>query len=519
VSAAFGIEDPDWSELSLETTLLVGRPGIVLLREYLAALRLQLDDAPIEDCSSTAIERAFVLVICARYGLRLREAAGLFRRDLIDLEGGAPVILVQGNSVRGLKSERSRRHIPSLEQLGEIESGVIAEVLRRWEHREGKDPDTPLLDIEKKHFKAFLAGVGEDLRALLKQVTGRMDTTTHFLRHGFAMRALAMLYGRKLGDDVAVDLERTVHLRRVLLGSDGVDRRLLWAVARLLGHASPTVTLYSYLNCLYMWLPQLQQSREVAAGIAMNLDKVPVNRQYLASLRRPQTVPALPQESVMARLLRFSRLIAIGQPEHAASRRSRLQEEIAKDFCERLELATRRLADDSNRTGVFKLLGGVNAQRLAEHANRLRSSPVQAADVAGAWEGQWLTTIGRSRQIVLCDESSIDVFARFLATTRLGPADLWVIKPRRLHASLSAYIEARLTNFVHKATALGQTFQLDAARLTLNGRDVDVPDRVVAVPARPGRQVRDSFELLVMWLTYLTAVLESASGGSSFSSS
>ena len=158
VSAAFGIEDPDWSELCLETTLLVGRPGIVILREYLAALRLQLNDAPIEDCSSTAIERAFVLVICARYGLRLREAAGLFRRDLVDLEGSAPVVLVQSNSVRGLKSERSRRHIPSIEKLSEMESAVIAEVLRRWEHREGKNPDTPLLDIEKNALHGIAVG-------------------------------------------------------------------------------------------------------------------------------------------------------------------------------------------------------------------------------------------------------------------------------------------------------------------------------------------------------------------------
>lgn len=505
VSTAFGIEDPDWSELCLETTLLVGRPGIVLLREYLAALSLQLDDAPIEDCSSTGIERAFALVLCARYGLRLREAAGLFRRDLVDLEGGAPVVLVQSNSVRGLKSDRSRRHIPPIEQLSEMESAVIAEVLRRWEHREGKNPDTPLLDIEKKHFRALLSGIGEDLRKLLKQVTGRQDATTHFLRHGFAMRALAALYGRELGDEVVVDPVRTVYLRRLLLGSDGVDRRLLWAVARLLGHASPSVTLYSYVNCLYMWLPHPEPRSEGQPGVAMNLDDVAIDRQYLNVLEAPQSAQPIVPEAMMSRLLRFSRLLAIGQSEHTAARRSRVPDEIAELFYKRLVLATQRLADDSERNGVFKLLGGLRAERLAFLADELKLSQVQASDALEEGTGDWLGTVGRSRQVVLYDEASIDQFAHFVSTTHLREQDVWLIKPKRLHSSLCSHLLSKVPRLVHEPAELGPTFQLDAARITLNGRVVDVPDRVVAVPARSGGQLRDTFELIILWLAYLTA--------------
>jgi hypothetical protein len=510
VSAAFGIEDPDWSELALEESLLVGRPGIVLLREYLAALRLQLDNAPIEDCSSGAIERAFVLVICARYGLRLREAAGLYRRDLIDLEGSGPVILVQSNSVRGLKSDRSRRQVPLLEQLSEMESALIAEVVRRWEHREGRDPDTPLLDIEKKHFKAFLAKLGEALRGLLKQVTGRQDATIHFLRHGFAMRTLATLYGRELGDEAVVDLARTVHVRRLLLGSDGVDRRLLWAVARLLGHASPSVTLYSYINCLYMWLPRPEPRSQCQSGVAIDLDDVPVNRTYLDSLERPQSAPPLVPDSLMSRLLRFSRLIAMGQSDHVAARRSRLTDWAASKFAERLVLATDRLAEDTNRTGVFKLLSGLRPERLAALADEMKRSHVELDDTAERGSQEWLCTIGRSRQIVLHNEASIERFAQFLATTRFEVEDVWVIKPKRLHSSLDSYLNHTLAPRVHDSSELGPTFQLDTAYLVVGGRSQHFPDRVVAVPGRSGARVRDSFELLILWLSYLATVSDQA---------
>lgn len=510
VASAVGMEDPDWSELSLEATLLVGRPGIVLVREYLAALRLELDDAPVEDCGNATLERAFVLVLCARYGLRLREAAGLFRRDLVDLEGSAPVVLVQSNSVRGLKSDRSRRHIPPIEQLSEMESAVFAEVLRRWEHREGKNPDTPLLDIEKKHFKAFLAKLGEALRGLLKQVTGRQDATIHFLRHGFAMRTLATLYGRELGDEVVVDLARTVHVRRLLLGSDGVDRRLLWAVARLLGHASPSVTLYSYINCLYMWLPRPEPRSQYQPGVAMDLDDVPVNRKYLDSLERPQSAPPLVPDSIMSRLLRFSRLIAMGQSDHVAARRSRLSDSAASKFAERLVLATDRLAEDTNRTGVFKLLSGLRPERLAALADEMKRSHVELDDTAERGSQEWLCTIGRSRQIVLHNEASIDRFAQFLATTRLEVEDVWVIKPKRLHSSLDSYLNHTLAPRVHDSSELGPTFQLDTAYLVVGGRSQHFPDRVVAVPGRSGARVRDSFELLILWLSYLATVSDQA---------
>ena len=517
-SRNYGIAEPDWSELALDGPLMSGRPGIVLVREHLAAIDARLADSEVANCDSNAVNSAFVMVVCARYGLRLREAAGLFRRDLVDVEGGVPVILVQSNAVRGVKSDRSKRHIPLLEALSAKEGEVIAEVLRRWEHREGRNPDTPLLDFAQRSFPAFLSELGEDVRRLLKRVTGRPDATIHLLRHGYAMRALSSLYGTSLGEEVANDPARTAHVRRTLLGHDVVDRRLLWAVSRLLGHASPRVTLYSYVNCLYAWLPHPEARAATIPGVVEDLDDAALDSRYLEDIGRSPSTSVM-RESTLSRLLRYARLLAIGQAEHVAARRCLLAEAVARDFDRRLMRAAERLAEDPLRTGVFRLLGGVRAERLvqlAEHLRALQMAPVSAA----AYEMEaWVSTIGRSRQIVLCDEAGIDLFSIFLRQLRLAPTDVWLMKPRRLHASLVARLDSQLGGFVHEAAELGPTFQLDAARLVLNGRTVEAPDRVVAVPAPSGYRPRDTFELMILWIAYAAASASGSTGGSNGSPS
>ena len=87
------------------------------------------------------------------------------------------------------------------------------------------------------------------------------------------------------------------------------------------------------------------------------------------------------------------------------------------------------------------------------------------------------------------------------------------MRPRQVHASLLEHVETiGVTNFLHEATELGRTFQLDAARVTIGSRALTSPDRLVAVAA-PGGKFKDSFELLLLWLIYLSAVGQASSPG------
>jgi len=503
VSSAYGIDDPDWSELALGAAILIGRPGIVLRDEYLSALRLQLEGRSLEDCADNAIARAFVFVICARFGLRLKEAVGLYRRDVVDPGIGRLVILVASNGLRPLKTERSRRHVPQIESFEQIEREVIDETLRRWEHRHGQDPDTPILPTTRRDFRSFVSEIGQDLRLALKVVTRRSDATAHFLRHAYAMRVLSTLLGCTLGREAGADPLQTLHARKLLLGTSQIDRRLLWSVSRLLGHASPRITLYSYINCLALWLPEVEGESAKGTGLVIDLDTAALERDYLSQATLPSAPPS-PPESLLTRYVRFTRLVCIGRPDHIAAQRSRISTERGKQLLRNLNQACEQLAKDALREGVFKLLGGLYPKRLAELAAALPAQEICVEEPRRATLEQWLDTIGRSRQIVLATEAALEVLADFVAHLGLTDKDVWLVPSRKIHASLIEHAEkVGLSDHLHDAAELGQTFQLDVARMTLGSRAVTSQDRLVAVAASGGR-LKDSFELLLLWLVYLT---------------
>ena len=503
VSARYGVEDPDWSELAIGGAVLIGRPGIVLIDEYLAALRLQVGGAAVDRLGDEQIARAFALIVCARFGLRTAEAVGLYRRDVVDPEGGRLVVLVRSNPIRGLKTDRSRRHVPQVEEFSDIEKRVIDEALRRWEHRHGQDADTPIFPTTPKTFKAFVAQVSDDVRLVLKQVTRRPDATMHFLRHAFAMRVLSGLLGCGIGQELGNDARHTSHLRRLLLGTEGIDRRLLWAVSRLLGHASPRVTLYSYINCLYLWLPGPSSGKAVDASLLINLDEVSIDRDYLSRLN-PASPPPVTPESMLCRYLRFLRLVVIGQAVDAAARRSLIPVDDGGRLLHELTQVADRLADDPKRQGVFKLLGGLYPRRIAELAATMRDMVTNEQDSSDPALQSWLDTVGRSRQIVLCDEHVLGLFKAFVTSTGLTKKDVWLVRPKRLHQSLIESVETLgLSGHIRVAPELGNAFQLDVARVTLGHRKLESPDRVVAVVAEGGR-LKDSFELMTLWAVYVS---------------
>lgn len=98
----------------------------------------------------------------------------------------------------------------------------------------------------------------------IKQATLNSDLSLHHARHTFANRVgLILMQGTSSiwpnSVSAAVSQIHRAHVRQLLLCTEAVTRRSLWALARLLGHAHPQTTVRSYLHFLpeladqYVW--------------------------------------------------------------------------------------------------------------------------------------------------------------------------------------------------------------------------------------------------------------------------
>lgn len=503
VSATYGLEDPNWSEISPDITVGVGRPGLVLLNEYLAVLNLQLGTKAISDLDETVLSNAFVLIVCARFGLRIGEAVGLQRSDWLD-SVGTTTVLVRSNWTRALKTTRSRRQVPLVEVLTVLEQEVIDKVLWHWQHRKCS-PDTPLLaGISRASFRRMKNMIGASLIADIKWVTRHNGSTVHMLRHGFGMRVLSILMAVRLDPGVVLTPLLVESTRRLLLASSQIDRRTLWAVARLLGHANPAMTLRAYINCLYLWLPALATD---AAGVspppplrAINLDAIDLDPAYLSAQRPCEVRPEASVEPIFLRYLRYLRLLVIGQTELKAAENANLSRQEAQALGAQLAKASARLKTDEKRFSGYKLLSGVSITRmdkLVEIAQAAAPTPIPLGELT-----DWVHTIGPSRQILLFEQTQLEFFKAFLTALNFSKTDLWLVKGTKLHAGLAYLIEAAgLQEHLHDRLEVSQRFQLDVARF--DKAPWGAADRVAAVVREDGK-LRNSFELLILWTIWNT---------------
>lgn len=182
----YGLDEPDWSEVSPGICGGSGRPGLVLMAEYEAILATLADVSGCGSLDAGTLSAAFVLVACARFGLRIGEAVGMSYGDWVEVDG-AIVVLVRSNAIRGLKTDASKRQVPLVGELNALEQAVVAEVRRRWVLRE--DPHRVsaglLPDVGSTTFGAHKNRIAKRLLPLIKAATGNHSSTVHHLRHGF----------------------------------------------------------------------------------------------------------------------------------------------------------------------------------------------------------------------------------------------------------------------------------------------------------------------------------------------
>ncbi len=503
---AFGVDDPDWSEISAGETGAIGRPGFVQIAEYLRGFEWIQGDRSAVDLPDDDLAAGFAWLCCGRFGLRLGESVGMYRRDWIDA-GGALVVLVQPNAMRPLKTRSSRRKVPLLEPLSPAEQAIVDEVLRRWPNTHGVNADGPLLPgLDRGSFRLVRARVAERLRETVKAVTCNSLATPHMLRHSFACRVFATLRGLPMGAIDQAEAAVTRHMRLLLLGHEGLDRRATWSVARLLGHVGPAMAARCYLHGIDLWIatPEFAERWEaggIAAKALVDLDRQPRNPSYGAPQARPGGLVRA-ADSQLTCLLLFLRLIAQGYRDDAAMATSRLTREVRLSFEGLLHIAERSDPENSTTDLVDHAL--MKSMSLMRWDELVGMSLVAGAISAPTSESESLPVVGKRRQLVLFEESHFAALADFIRKLALTHHDICLVESPGLDSLVVGWIQStHLQAYLRPARNFGKSFQPDATQT--GSPPHPVRHRVVALPPPIVGRLATSQMLLILWYAWLAA--------------
>lgn len=511
MSRELAVEDADWSEIDAAEDALSISPGLLLEQDYLHALALAAPDP--QRASREDLARAFILLVSMRFGLRGAEVTGLMRDDWVETPDGSIIVLVRKNAVRDLKTPAARRQVPLLFTLTPLELGVVERFLALWEGIAQGDRKLPLFA------DAQLAGglLNDKLlrwqaSQLIKQATLNAQLSLHHARHTFANRTCLLLDNTD-GlwphlTSTPVSPEQRSHVRKLLLCTDDVTRRSLWALARLLGHAHPQTTVRSYLHCLPEWAdrhvgltPEVNAatSRRIAV-VGISLDHLPRAAGYL---ERPplQDLPA-PRADAQA-ALRFLRLYQGGMELARAAFSAALDEEEEGTqlvrLVERIDaILARRPHINALRGGRTNLLGHIRDDRWRHWiaaAAGISSSTFTAGEPLTQQREALLQMIGPSRQILLFERRHFEFFRAVVDAWELDDASYTIHAPRKLHPRLAEWAaEFRLTVQSENADA---TPQLDTVKV--GDPPAIIQHRCAVLPTTgESSRLRSSYELVLL---------------------
>jgi len=168
-----------------------------------------------------------------------------------------PELFIRNNAFSRLKTSNGVRQIPLLPFL---EKGEL-QLIKKW-HR--KRLGESLGDLELPFFTDSADSqtpigahnIFPEINEIMRNMTGDNSLHFHHLRHSFAnwtlLRLIAPDYPQILESEIA--LPQGVSSDRSLSISITSDRhpgtKMLYALARLMGHASPDETLFSYIHLL-----------------------------------------------------------------------------------------------------------------------------------------------------------------------------------------------------------------------------------------------------------------------------
>ena len=322
-ASAQGVEDPDWSEMPETMRGRKVAPGFITEREYRDALKLLFHDK--QAAREIACGRAFLLLCCYRFGLRVGEALGLFREDF--WRHNDEVVVFVRDRLTDLKTKGSRRQVPMLFRLSPLELGIVEKWFMQIEATIGNKTNEPLYGdaARAKKKSAFLTYI-RPVIDVLKRVTGNPRMTLHQARHTAANRIAMHFFGLKWpallravrNGDLRVDHDDLVGM---LLGREGPTRRFSWAMARYTGHVGSGTLYRSYVHLLGVWIDESLGIKDEGGSLKLRhataLDRLPPMASLETRLLDHAEPPPAPVTLLL--VMKFFRLIERRYPCNEAA--------------------------------------------------------------------------------------------------------------------------------------------------------------------------------------------------------
>lgn len=316
----YSIEDPDWGELPETFSTAHVLPGIVTEDDYQLALKIIINRPAID--LHERLAPAFLMLLCYQFGLRSIEALGLVRTDWQDY-GELVAVTVQNNNLRRLKIPTTRRQVPLLFLLSDLEKDIITKWMINVDALYGKDMSAGLFFKDRSEWNASKIHHIKSLAlASLKSATNNPQCTLHHARHAAANRVGIVIclnemqgWERLFGDKAS---NRT-DMESILLGTTGPTRRKVWALGRYLGHVRKKTTARNYVHfvgdlCNNLIEPVCDEEQATLLH-AINLDEFP----KLESVSSELLIPPKPIKPTTYLLLKYFRLLSLGKPSGEAA--------------------------------------------------------------------------------------------------------------------------------------------------------------------------------------------------------
>lgn len=520
--ALYGLDAPDWSEIGDGVLGGMAHPGTVTEAEYLHAMQT-LCPQPSGGLAGQ-VRDAFVLLLTYRFGLRGGEALGLRRSEWVEV-AGTTVVLVSDRH-RQLKTRGSRRQVPLLEPLTQHELRVVQRWLAHWSTETGNSLNIPLFfDEAERRSVADMRPIRQRLITALRASTRSTHVTLHHTRHAYANRMGLHLMAREPSAlwpaHHPLDPDRSEAIQRAALLTTRETRRAPWAVARLLGHATPRTTFNSYLHVQFDWAAQ--RVREMspshfAAGprrkfkMAIDLDLWPVDENYLIS----SLFPALPEPQVCtpALALKYFRLRFQGMQPPTAGEHCLLARPDWKRIEDSLVLAGQKLAPgiDAGDSEVAAIaLPNLLLRHIQKHRwsvlidyveQRTVETPVLPPTDNIEAIGQ---QIGRTRQLLLWEAEHFVQLRQFMEWMLWTEEHVVLYRPAKLDPRLVQSAQNNgYTNLRNNRSDAGRkVLQIDVAAKFQPGKSaINYPDRVAAVTCSANPVAQDNYEFLLLWLAF-----------------